>query len=95
MLLYFSALVFVYCFALASPILYRYFEIGSAGGAGPEQQAQLTEAMREVLRGRLWIAGLARRRLSGSGRGCCRGCARPASRRSQAKRAASRRRAKP
>jgi ABC-type sulfate transport system permease component len=59
MLLYFAALVFVYCFALAAPIVYRYFEIGSSGGAGPEQQAQLAEAMREALRGRLWIAGLA------------------------------------
>jgi hypothetical protein len=56
MLLYFAALTFVYCFALASPFLYRYFEIGSAGDAGPEQQAQLVEAMREALRGRLWIA---------------------------------------
>ncbi len=59
MLLYFAALVFVYCFALASPILYRYFEIGSAPGAGPEEQARLAEAMREALRGRLWIAALA------------------------------------
>jgi len=59
MLVYFAALVFVYCFALASPILYRYFEIGSAGSAGPEQQAQLAEAMREALRGRMWVAALA------------------------------------
>ena len=59
MMLYFAALAFVYCFALASPILYRYFEIGSAPGAGPEEQARLAEAMREALRGRLWIAALA------------------------------------
>ena len=46
----------MYCFALASPILYRFYEIGSARGAGPEEQALLAEAMREALRGRLWIA---------------------------------------
>ena len=56
MLLYFSALTFVYCFALASPMLYRFFEIGSAAGSGPKEQALLVEAMRESLRGRLWIA---------------------------------------
>ena len=56
MLLYVSALTFVYCFALASPVVYRFFEIGSAEGAGPEEQALLAEAMREALRGRLWIA---------------------------------------
>lgn len=56
MLLYLAALSFVYCFALAAPILYRFYQIGSAGGAGPQEQAMLAEAMRESLRGRLWIA---------------------------------------
>jgi hypothetical protein len=59
MLLYFAALVFVYCFALAWPIVHPFFAIGSAPGAGPEEQAKLVEAMREALRGRLWIAALA------------------------------------
>jgi hypothetical protein len=59
MVLYFAVLVFVYCFALASPVVYEYFEIGSAPDSGPEQQARLAEAMRETLRGRLWIAALA------------------------------------
>jgi hypothetical protein len=56
MLLYVSALSFVYCFALASPVIYRFFEIGSAPGSGPREQAMLVEAMRETLRGRLWLA---------------------------------------
>jgi len=56
MVIYVAALTFVYCFALAAPILYRFYEIGSAPGAGPEEQALLAEAMRESLRGRLWIA---------------------------------------
>jgi hypothetical protein len=56
MVIYLAALTFVYCFALASPILYRFYEVGSAGGAGPKEQALLAEAMRESLRGRLWIA---------------------------------------
>jgi hypothetical protein len=59
MLLYFSALFLVYCFALASPVLYGFFEIGSAPESGPEEQALLVEAMRNALRGRLWIAVLA------------------------------------
>lgn len=59
MILYFAGLVFVYCFALALPVVYRFFEIGSTGGAGPQEQAELAEAMREALRGRLWVAGLA------------------------------------
>ncbi|HEY8154461.1 MAG TPA: hypothetical protein VII72_10075 [Myxococcota bacterium] len=59
MLLYFVGLVFVYCFALAAPVVHRFFEIGSAPEAGPEQKALLAEAMREALRGRLWAAALA------------------------------------
>jgi hypothetical protein len=56
MMIYLAALTFVYCFALASPIVYRFYQIGSSGGGGPEEQAMLAEAMRESLRGRLWIA---------------------------------------
>jgi hypothetical protein len=56
LLIYLAVLMFVYCFALASPILYRFYEIGSTGNAGAEEQALLAEAMRESLRGRLWIA---------------------------------------
>jgi hypothetical protein len=59
MLLYLVALSFVYCFAIASPVLVRFYQIGAAGDASPEQQALLAEAMRESLRGRLWIALLA------------------------------------
>ncbi len=59
MLLYFIALMFLFCFALASPVIYEFFRIGSAPGAGAKEQEQLTQAMREALRGRLWIAGLA------------------------------------
>jgi len=67
MLLYFSALAFVYCFALASPMLYHYFEIGSASDSGPKEQALLADAMRETLRGRLWIAALAAAATTGLG----------------------------
>jgi hypothetical protein len=56
MLIYLAALTFVYCFALASPILYHFYQIGSSGAGGPAEQALLAEAMRESLRGRLWIA---------------------------------------
>jgi hypothetical protein len=59
MLLYFAALLFVYCFALASPLLHHFYEIGSRPESGPAEQAQLAQAMRETLRGRLWIAVLA------------------------------------
>jgi hypothetical protein len=59
MLLYVVALSFVYCFAIASPVLYRFYQIGSTGSAGPQDQAMLAEAMREALRGRLWIAVVA------------------------------------
>ncbi len=59
MVIYFAALLVVYCFALASPMLYGFFEIGSSGSAGSKEQALLEEAMRETLRGRLWIAALA------------------------------------
>jgi hypothetical protein len=59
MLLYVVALSFVYCFAIASPVLYRFYQIGSTGSAGPQEQAMLAEAMREALRGRLWIAVVA------------------------------------
>jgi hypothetical protein len=59
MIVYFVALLFLFCFALASPVVYEFFQIGSASGAGAKEQAQFAEAMRVALRGRLWIAGLA------------------------------------
>jgi len=59
MALYFVALLFVYCFAIAAPVVVEFFQVGSAPGAGAQEQAQLAQAMREALRGRLWIAGLA------------------------------------
>ncbi len=59
MIFYFAAFVFVYCFALASPVIVRFFEIGSAPDSGAKEQALMAEAMRESLRGRLWVAGLA------------------------------------
>ena len=49
MLLYFIALMFLFCFALASPVIYEFFRIGSAPGAGAKEQEQLTQAMREAL----------------------------------------------
>ena len=67
MLLYLVALSFVYCFAIASPILFRFYQIGSAGTAGPQEQAMLAEAMREALRGRLWIAVVAAALTTGLG----------------------------
>ena len=59
MVLYFAAFLFFYCFALTAPIVVEFFRIGSAPGAGAEEQAQFAQAMREALRGRLWIAALA------------------------------------
>jgi hypothetical protein len=59
LMLYFFALFFVYCFALVSPALVEFFEVGRSADAGPEQQARLAQAVREALRGRLWIALLA------------------------------------
>jgi hypothetical protein len=59
MVLYFIALGFVYCFALTAPVVWEFFQIGSAPGAGAHEKAQFAEAMRTALRGRLWIAGLA------------------------------------
>ncbi len=56
MVIYVAALTFVYCFALAWPVIHRFYAIGTAEGTGPEEQALLAEAMRESLRGRLWIA---------------------------------------
>ena len=67
MLLYLVALSFVFCFAIAAPILYRFYQIGAAGEASPEQQALLAEAMREALRGRLWIAVVAAALTTGLG----------------------------
>ena len=67
MLVYVVALSFVYCFAIAAPILYRFYQIGAAGEASPEQQELLAEAMREVLRGRLWIAVVAAALTTGLG----------------------------
>ena len=67
MLLYVAAFAFVYCFALASPILFRFFQIGSSGEAGPREQAMLAEAMREALSGRLWIAVVAAALTTGLG----------------------------
>jgi len=59
MLVYFVALLFLYSFALASPVVVEWFRIGSAPGAGPAEQAQFAQAMREALSGRIWIAALA------------------------------------
>ena len=59
MVVYFAALLLVYCFALAAPVVHAWFEIGSSAAAGAKEQAAMAEAMRETLRGRLWIAGLA------------------------------------
>ena len=59
MLLYFAALLVVYAFALAAPVVHAGFEIGSSATAGAKEQAEMAEAMRGALRGRLWIAGLA------------------------------------
>ena len=59
MILYFVGLTGLYCFALASPVVIEYFQIGSAPGAGAKEQELMRQAMREALRGRLWIAGLA------------------------------------
>jgi ABC-type Fe3+ transport system permease subunit len=59
MALYFVALLFVYCFAITAPVVAEFFQLASAGNAGAPEQAQLTQAMRQALRGRLWIAGLA------------------------------------
>ena len=56
LVIYFAALLIVYCFALAAPVIYTGFQIGSSPSAGPQEQAALAEAMRETLRGRLWIA---------------------------------------
>ena len=67
MLLYVAAFTFVYCFALASPVLFRFFQIGSSGEAGPKEQAMLAEAMRAALRGRLWFAVIAAALTTGLG----------------------------
>ena len=59
MAVYFAALLFMYCFAIAAPVVAEFFQFASAGNAGAQEQAQLAEAMRQALNGRLWIAALA------------------------------------
>jgi hypothetical protein len=56
LMLYLFAFIFAFCFALAAPVVYEYFEIGSSGADGPQERAAMAEAMRQALRGRLWLA---------------------------------------